>query len=92
VRYVVSTPLDFPEYFREGPFGLVPYQKLVVPPATHPTVFADAPAGPLPISSLRCGPVNESERPSVVAAAQRLMDARGYRNVTVTASTVPYRS
>lgn len=90
VRFVASTPSEAPEFFREGPFGLTPYQK-IVPVKEYTDSYVRGATDRLAVTRLVCGPVNESEKESVLAAAGRLLRARRYPDVPVDPSRVPYR-
>jgi hypothetical protein len=90
VRYIAPKGVLFPEKFRAGPFGLVPYVELAAAPRSEDYLYVHPPVGVLPLVGLTCGPANEPEKSAVAATAGRFLRARGY-NIEVTTSEVPYR-
>lgn len=86
-----------PERFRTGKRGLIPFIELVTAP-DHTSESPENQLGfsltkdrRLPIRSVVCGPVSDSDRPAVIEAVQRLLAANGYDEVSVSASAIPYR-
>lgn len=96
VRLIAGKPKKYPEKFRAGNRGLIPYIELVTAPPVTPDSpesimgYSETADNPLPIVSLKCGPNSESERAPVEEAAARLLAAHNY-NAEVTSSAIPYR-
>lgn len=92
VRYIASRVPHFPESFRAGAAGIVPYVALVAAASgrdvTPRSTSNELPL--LPIARLICGPADDRERPHVLAAAQRLLVAHGF-NLSPNPSSAPYR-
>lgn len=96
VRYVVALPDNlphgfrekFPEKFRDGPRGLVPYVDLAATATRQ--FYVRQPSALLPITEVMCGPASEDDQKPIIAAASRLMLQHGY-HARVSSSAIPYR-
>lgn len=90
VRFVCSSRkgLAAPELYRCGPRGIVPYIELG---AAQPYVGYASPEGSqrLPISAVMCAPA-QGDVP-VKSTLRQFLDARGYPDVEVLSSEVPFR-
>ncbi len=90
VRFITGRSDEAEEEFRAGPYGIVPYTRLLATgeneyDSTRPTGMK------LPLASVTIGPTNEDERALVVQSTERLLAAKGYENVRVETSSAPYR-
>ena len=91
VRFIAARTDEAVEDYRSGPFGIVPYARIVGANSDTEGAWSSTGGDKLPLARIVTGPSNADMRDLLTATTRRLLESTGYGGVEVTSSDAPYR-